>query len=286
VTVESIHLGPLGRLMRIDMPSDGFSATLVENGVEHAPLSGRVTKDVFSRRRLYEIDMDGLTPRALSWFEMLYTDAITGPFYLIDTSRTNRLRARISSTGTAPISLNANSTDWINPGAGPLTYPAATAVLLPRDAILSPGPSKAVQWVPAAANVLTDAELIPVIPGEPLTFSCYAQAGAPSLEFVPYNAALAPQAAVTGTVVIASTPPRRYVTYTPPSNGTIVAVRVQIRAAAAGTFTTLAWMLNPGVLPDDWTLGTGVPTVMLTEMDSDREPVGRYTTPSLVLKET
>jgi hypothetical protein len=283
--VESIYLGPMGRLMKIDIPTDGFTAVLTESGAEHLPLSGRRTKDVFNRRREFEIPLEGLTPRALSWFEMLYTDAILGPFFLLDTSRPNRLRARISSSGTAPLSSNANALDWNNPGAGPLTYITATSVLLPNGTHFSPGPSRAVQWVPAATNVLTDTAQVPVVPGEVITFSVYAQAGAPTLEIVPLNAALAPQTPITGTTVIAGTPPRRYVTYTVPSNGTIVAVQVQIRAAATGTFTTLAWMLNAGGTPADWTLGTGVPRVILVAMDSGRQRVGNYTSSAVSIRE-
>jgi hypothetical protein len=281
--VEYIYLGPLGRLMKIDVPTGGFTAELVENGVIHTPLSGRPTKDIFSRRRTYKIGMDGLAPNALSWLEMLYTDAVTGPFYLLDTARRNRLRARISSTGSAPISLNASSVDWANPGAGALTYPAAAVTLLPSGINLLPAPSKALQWVPGAANVLTDSALIPVIPGRSVTFSVYAQVGSPTLEIVPINAALVAQPPITGTVVIAGTPTRGYVTYTPPS--TIVAVQVQIRASVAGTYTTLAWQLNDGVLPTDWVLGTGVPQVMFPAMDATRQPVGNYTASTLTLLE-
>jgi len=283
--MASLYLGPMGRLVNLDIPDGGFTATLVEAGVEHAPLSGRITKDVFSRRREFTIGLDGLTPRALSWFELLYTDAITGPFYLIDTSRPDRLRARISSTGTAPLSHNAVATDWTNPGGGAVTYPAATVTLLPNDITLSPGPSKAVQWVPGAANVFADSAQIPVVPGTPITFSCYVQAGTPTVEIVPLNTALVAGTPIAGTVVIAGTPPRRYVTYTPPSDGSVVAVQVQLRAGAAGTYTTTAWMLNTGALPVDWTLGTGVPRVLVTDMTADRWRVGTYTASTLTLKE-
>ena len=283
--MESIYLGPMGRLMKIDIPTDGFTATLTESGAEHLPLSGRRTKDVFNRRRGFEIPLDGLTPGALSWFEMLYTDAILGPFYLLDTSRPNRLRARISSSGTAPLSSNANALDWNNPGAGPLTFITATSVLLPNGTDLSPGPSRAAQWVPGAANVLTDTAQIPVIPGEVITFSVYVQAGAPTVEIIPLNAVLDPQTPISGTTIVAGTPPRRYVSYTVPSNGSIVAVQVQIRASAAGTYTTLAWMLNSGGTPADWTLGTGVPRVLVMAMDNARQRVGNYTSSAVSIRE-
>jgi hypothetical protein len=284
MTTNQIYLGPLGRMMAIQIPSGGFSAYLVENGVSHSPLSGRVTKDIFSRRRTFDIALDGLTPRALSWFEMLYTDAISGPFYLIDSSRINRLRARIASSGTAPISHNALDTDW-TASSGALTYPAAAVVLLPCGAHFSPGPSTAVQWVPTAAGTLIDTGIVPVLPGEQVTFSVYAQAGTPSLEIVPLNAALVAGAPITGTSVVAGTPPRRYVTYTVPTNGSVVAVQVQLRATAAGTYTTLAWQLEVGSSPGDWVLGTGVPRVLFDDETADRQAVGTYTGSEIILKE-
>lgn len=285
MTINQIYLGPLGRLMQIQIPSGGFTADLIENGANHAPLSGRSTKDIFSRRRTFDIALDGLTPRALSWFELLYTDAITGPFYLIDSSRVNRLRARISSTGTAPISHNALSTDW-TASSGVLTFPAATVVLLPSGTHLSPGPSLAVQWVPTAAGTLIDTAQVPVLPGEQITFSCYAQAGTPTLEIVPLNASLVAGSPVTGTTVVAGTPPRRYVTYTVPTNGSVVAVQVQLRASAAGTYTTTAWQLESGsTTPTDWVLGTGVPRVLFDSATAGRNPVGTYTDSEITLLE-
>jgi hypothetical protein len=284
--MEVIYLGPMGRLMKIDMPSGGYEANLVEYGGEHVPLSGRRTKDVFSRRMEFKVATDGLTPMVLSWFEMLYTGAVTGPLYLLESSRVNKLRARISSTGSAPLALNALSTDWTFAGTS-LTQVAATTLLLPAGSQLTPGPSKALQWVSSATNqVVADTALIPVTPGQVLVFSAFVQAGTPSLEIVPYNAALAPQAPVAGATVIAGTPPRRYVTYTVPTNGTIVAVSVQLRSAAASTYTTVGWQIEEGALPGPWVLGAGSPQVLFLEnATGDRQPVGRYTGGTYTLKE-
>lgn len=289
--MESILLGPLGRLMKIDVPTGGYKADLVEYGAEHVPLSGKRTKDVFSRRHEYEIDTDGLTPRALSWFRMLYTEAIAGPLYLRESTNKNLLRARISST-TSTILMLANATDWSAPGAGDtVTSVAATAALLPGTVPggeLAPGPSKAMSWFANGSNrVCADTAIIPVVPGEQLCFSAYAQSGTPTLEIVPYNAALAPQAAITGTTVIAGSPPRRYVTYTVPTNGTIVAVSVQLRLAASGTAVTQAWMLESGAsTPTTWHLGTGVPQVMMTDVaKGNRHGVGPYTDGTFTFKE-
>jgi hypothetical protein len=291
VTVEKIYLGPLGRLMTIDVPSGGYKADLVEYGSEHVPLSGKRTKDIFSRRLEFEIGTDGLTPRALSWFRMLYTEAIAGPLYLRESSNKNLLRQRISSTGSTILAL-PGSTDWSAPGAGDTVTPvAATATLLPGTVPggeLAPAPSKAVAWFANNANrTMTDTALVPVLPGEQLCFSAYVQAGTPTLEIVPYNAALVAQTPITGTVIVAGTPPRRYVTYTVPTNGTIVAVAVQLRQATSGTATTLAWMLESGsATPTTWHLGVGVPKVMMVDdAKGNRHAVGPYTDGSFTFRE-
>jgi hypothetical protein len=290
---ETLLLGPLGRLMRIDVPTTGYKADLVEYGAEHVPLSGRRTKDVFSRRREFEIDTDGLTPRALAWFEMLYTEAIAGPLYLRESSRKNLLRARISSTASAPLTLNANSIDWTAPGAGDtFAGVASTTPLLPGTVPggeLVPGPSKALSYFANNANrTISDTAVIPVVPGEVLCFSAYKQSGStPTLEIVPFNAALVAQTPVTGTSTVATTPNRLYVTYTVPTNGTIVAVSVQLRAATSGTYVTLAWQLESGsATPTTWHLGAGVPQVMMSEgIEGGRHGVGAYTDTGITLKE-
>lgn len=289
--MELIYLGPIGRLMAIDVPSAGYTHDFVEYGSEHVPLSGLRTKDVFSRRHEFTIDTDGLTPRALSWFRMLYTEAIAGPLYLRESTEKNLLRSRVSSTSSTIASL-PGATDWSAPGAGDtVTSVAATNMLLPAPVAgeeLTPAPSKAVSWFANNANrLMTDTAVIPVLPGEQLCFSAYVQSGTPTLEIVPYNAALVAQAPVTGTVVVAGTLPRRYVPYTVPTNGTIVAVQVQIRQATSGTTVTHAWMLESGRLtPSAWTLGLGVPRVMMTEDASgERFAVGPYTAGSYTFKE-
>lgn len=292
--MESLYLGPMGRLMKIDVPTGGYSVDLVEYGAEHVPLSGRRTKDVFSRRLEYQIDTDGLTPRVLSWLEMLYTEAIAGPHYLRESSRKNLLRARISSTSSAPLALNAIQPDWSLPGGGDtIASVAATTLLLPGTepgGELAPGPSRALSLTTTASSrTLVDTAIVPVLAGEQLCFSSYKQSGAGTLtlEIVPYNAALVAQTPVTGTVTIAGTPPRLYVPYTVPSDGSIVAVSVQLRAATAGTIVTDAWQLESGRLtPSTWHLGAGTPQVLLSEnISGQRHGVGRYTDASIVLKE-
>lgn len=288
--MEKIYLGPYGQLVALDVPSGGYRHDFVEYGAEHVPLSGLRTKDIFARRHEFEIDTDGLTPRALAWLRMLYTEAITGPYYLRESSERNLLRARISSSSSTLTSL-PNTVDWNITGGDTIASVAATSPLLPSTVPgeeLSPGPSKALSWTSGGSNrVLSDAAIIPVMPGEQLVFSVYGQSGVPSLEIVPYNASLAPQTPITGTVTIAGTPPRYYVAYTVPTNGTIVAVAVQLRQATAGTRVTVAWQLEIGVTtPTGWSLGLGVPKVMFTgPMGGQRQGLGKYTAGTYQFKE-
>lgn len=283
MSYETIYLGPLGRLTAIMVPSGGYDADPIEFGGLHEPLSGVATKDIFGHRRRYNIGLDGLDPRALSWLEMLFYGAVEQPHYIRDTRRANLLKPRVSTSMSYPFDPSSSTPTYVNPGGGVLTPVAASTPYLPVAGVLSPGPTRAVQWAPAAANVLTDAVLTPVLPGETVIFSCYVQAGAPTLEIVPYNAALAPQTAITGTTVVAGTPPRRWVSYTVPSNGTIVAVAPQIRASAAGTFTTYAWMLSTSL--SDWVMGTGCPKVIFDTFPQHRERLGKYTSATATLRE-
>lgn len=289
--MERIYLGPMGRMVAIDVPTAGYKHDFVEYGSEHVPLSGQRTKDIVSLRHEFEIETDGLTPRALAWFRMLYTEAIPGPLYLRESAERNLLRARISSSSSTISSL-PGAVDWTIPGGGDVVASvAATNLLLPWS---TPGeestlaPARALSWVSTGSNrTISDAQLIPVLPGEQLCFSAYIQSGTPTLEIVPYNAALAPQTPVTGTVTVAGTPPRRYVPYTVPSNGTIVAVAVQLRLAVAGTTVTHAWQLEHDTLtPKAWSIGLGVPRVMMTgNAAGSRHGIGPYTDASFSFKE-
>lgn len=287
---EQIYLGPFGRLMTIEVPSGGYKHDYVEYGSEHVPLSGQRTKDVFSTRHEFEIDTDGLTRRALSWLRMLYTEAIPGPLYLRESSEKNLLRQRISSSSSTIAALT-NLADWTITAGDTVASVLATNLFLPTTIPgeeLTPAPARALSWTSAGTNrVLPDAVIVPVLPGELLCFSTYAQSGTPSLEIVPYNASLVAQTPITGTSVVTGTPPRRYVSYTVPTNGTIVAVGVQLRQATAGTVVTHAWQLEGGSLtPTSWHLGLGVPKVMFTGlMAGQRHGIGRYTDGTYTFKE-
>lgn len=290
--MERIYLGPMGQLVALDIPTGGYTHDFVEYGAEHVPLSGLRTKDIVSLRHEFKIGTDGLTPRALAWFRMLYTEAIAGPLYLRETTEKNLLRARLASSSSTVESL-PTQTDWTLSGVGDTAVSvAATNLLLPSAVVgeeLTPAPSRALSWFTnGSSRTIADPVLTPVLPGEKLCFSTYVQSGATvTLEIVPYNAVLAPQTAITGTTTVAGTPTRKYIGYTVPTNGTIVAVTVQVRQATTGTAVLHAVQLEGGTLtPTAWTMGLGVPKVMFTEHAAgERHPIGPYTNGSYSFKQ-
>jgi hypothetical protein len=275
-----IYIGPMGRLVSLQVPLGGFDSPVNELGALHVPLSGLVTKDVFGYKRTYTIPLDLLEPRAWSWFEMMFRQAVPPPYYLLDPRRRNRLGAAVSTT------LSSYTTKTVfTPSSGTAVALAATATLLPAGTLNTQAPGFSVLWSPTAAGTLVgEVNPIPVVPGEQVCFSAYVVAGAPTLEIVPYNAALAPQTPITGTVDVPGSPDRKYVLYTVPSSG-VVAVKPQLRASAAGTYTTLAWQLSDASAPEPWVMGDGVPRVLVDQMPSHAEYLNRYTSGSLVLQE-
>jgi hypothetical protein len=279
------YFGPLGRLLPMDLPLDGFDDTLEEVSAVHQSLSGVGTKDVFGHKRKFTIPLEGLAPRALSWFEMAYRGALGQPLYLMDEARVNRLGAAVSSTLSAwsPYVVLAPST-------GAAVASAATVEKLPAVSpdLLSLAPAMAVTWTTTAGGVLVcqPKTYTPVLPGETVCFSSFVTSGTPTLELVPFaKGTLAAGAAITGTVTVAGAPPRRYVSYTVPVDGSVVAVRPQVRVAAAGTAVLLGMQLERRATPSPWVIGSGVPKVMVTAMPTHRRRVGGYQDGSITLQE-
>lgn len=253
--------GPLGRLMPIQVPLEGFSNPLTEYGILHNPLSGAQTKDVFGYKSSWQIPLDALEPRAWSFLEMIFRGAIAGPYYFIDPRRRNRLSAAVSANDT----VYTADTVWV-PSSGALPHTSVASFLLPDAGTgkQSQGPGAALSWTPAvAATLLAEARPVPVLPGETITFSCYVQAGTPTLEIVPYDLGGTAHAPWTGTVDVPGTIDRKYITRRVPLDGSVAAVRPQLRAGAADTYTTVGWQLSDRSSPEPWVLGAGIPQVLV-----------------------
>lgn len=279
------RFGPLGRMLAVDLPTDGFDDPLDELAAVHQSLSGVRTKDVFGYKRSFTVPLEGLSARAASWFEMAARGALGQPLYFLDEFRVNRLGAAVSSTLSA----------WspyvtLAPGNGTVVAVAAPVEMLavPAPDLLSLAPAKAASWTTTAAGVLVcqPTTYTPVLPGEDVCLSAYVPSGAPTLELVPFaKGTLLPGAPIVGTVEIAGAPPRRYVTYSVPADGSVVAVRPQLRVAGAGTVVVLGMQLERGSTPSAWVLGSGVPKVLVTAMPTHRRRVGGYSDGSITLQE-
>lgn len=261
------YLGPLGRMMAIQVPQAGMGAVPYEYGVLHQNLSGTSTKDVFGLKWTYQIPLEQFGPRAFSFIEMMLRGVLTGPYYLLDPRRRNRLGPVVSGCGINYSSIG--NTPWV-PSSGVVTIVNAPEISLPSPGnVYTPGPSLAVQWVPTAAGTLVGGlNPVPVLPGETVTFSVYCPIGSPTVELIPYNASLVAQPSISGTTTVAGAPARKYITYIVPPDGSVVAVLPQLRAAAAGTFTTMAWQLTDGTAPEPWVIGGGVPKVIVDQVNT------------------
>lgn len=261
------YLGPLGRMMAISVPKASMGAVPYEYGVLHQNLSGTATKDVFGQKWYYQVPLESMDARAFSFVEMMLRGVLSGPYYLLDPRRRNRLGPVVSGCG---INYSANGTSpWV-PSSGTVTIVAAPEVSLPSAGnVYTPGPSLGVQWAPTAAGTLVGGTTpIPILPGETITFSVYAPIGSPSVELIPYNAALVAQPPVSGTITTVGAPARKSITWVTPSDGSIVAVLPQLRASAAGTYLTMAWQLTSGTAPEPWVVGGGTPKVLIDQVNT------------------
>lgn len=288
-----IYIGPYGRLMAMDVGQDGFDSGMVEFGALQEPLSGMHTKDVFGWKRSFNIPLNGLHRRALSWFEMLYRGSITGPFFLRDPRRMNMLHAAVADG----LSSYSRSVPFVPPN-GVVSAQANTKLMLTSQRVdtvtfteTTPGPSFAAKWVATAAGAVSCGKtLIPVIPGETLIFSFYLVSGSATPGMLTY--ATPASSAVAASVVVLNDPTdstRKFIRYTVPTNGSVQAVMPTFNLTAAGTTVVLALQLEgqrqTTDVPYAWVLGTGVPKVIVNDFPQHSEYLGVYTSGSLALLE-
>lgn len=278
------RFGPLGRLMVVDTTSKGFEAPVDEVGALHESLNGTRTKDVFGHKLTAKIGIEGLDPRALSWFEMAYRGALGAPLYFVDEQRTNRLAAPVSSARSAWA-----DTDPFSNLNGTRTTIASTPVLLPGvqdgEAVSTPAPISAQQWISTATGIVRCGPMIPVQPGEHLVFSIYVLSGTPVLEFTPYNAAGVAGSQIGSTAtVIAGTTERRYLAYTVPGSG-VAAIQPEVRHAGAQTSAWTALQLEAGDTPTPWVMGVGCPSVLVDSFPTERRALANRMDATITLLE-
>jgi hypothetical protein len=288
-----IYVGPYGRLMAMDVGADGFDSGMTEFGALQEPLSGMHTKDVFGWKRSFNIPLDGMDRRALSWFEMLYRGSIAGPYFLRDPRRMNMLHAAVADT----MSSYARTVPFVAPN-GVVSAQANTKLMLTSQRVdvtttteTTPGPSFAAKWVATAAGAVACGKtVIPVIPGETVIFSFYLISGSATPGILTYATPGASPVTVTVTVLTDPTDAtRKYIRYTVPTNGTVQAVMPTFNLTAAGTTVVLAGQLEGQRATTDtpraWVLGTGVPKVIVNDFPQHSEYLGTRTSGSLALLE-
>ena len=279
------RFGPLTRMIVIDVPPGGFDEVPVEMGATHISINGTATKDSFGYKRTWSIPLAGLTPTALSWFELCYRNAV-GPVYFLDESRINRLSEAASSTLSAWA-----PTDAFTATSGALTttttaVPARLTTTTGPEAIYSLAPLTALRWAPVAAGtVLASDVLVPVGPGEQICFSLYLLDGVCTTELVPYGPTGVAGAAITGGISQVENVPRRYLTTTIPTDGTIVAVRPRLRVLVADTVDTIGWQLEASDLPTPWVLGSPAAQVLVSLGKHGRRHFGNNIDSTLTLTE-
>jgi hypothetical protein len=282
------RFGPLGRLMVVDTPQDGFDDPTEEIGAISQSLNGTRTKDVFGYRAAYKIKLDGLTPRALSWFAMAYRGALGSPLYFLDEQRINRMTAAASSTLSAK-----GESDPFTHTNGTHTTVANTSLLLPGTedgaAVSTPGPALALQWASTGTQrILRCGPAIPVQLGEHVVFSFYRLTSSldsqtPQGEFTPYDTAgvALPQSGVQGS--IAGAPNRHYVRYTVPAG--VASVQPCIRHGLAHTSSFVGLQFEEGDDPTPWVIGGGGLQVLVDDMPTTRRWLGNHKDLSISLLE-
>jgi hypothetical protein len=271
------RFGPLGRLMVVDTPQAGFDAPADLFGGIHESLNGTRTRDVLGFRATYTIELEGLTPRALSWFEMAYRGALGDPLYFVDEQRVNKLSAAVSSALSAYV-----DTDPFTHLNGTHTQVASTSLLLPGTedgaAVSTPGPSGAISWTnTSTGNIIRCGPMIPVQPGEHVVFSMYALSvtDTPTLEFTPFDAsgaALGQTPAIALNQITAGAPPRYWVPYTVAAG--VAALQPCIRHAVAQTTVFTALQLETGDTPTPWVQGGAGAQVVVESNATTRRPLG------------
>jgi hypothetical protein len=283
--VPHYRFGPLTRMIVIDVPPGGLDEALVEIGATHVSLNGTATKDIFGYKRAWSIPLAGLAPTALSWFELCYRNAV-GDCYFLDELRNNRLSEQSSSTLSAWSGITAFVASNGNLSATTAGVPLWLQCSTATGVVQALAPLSALRWIASAAGTCQASDtLVPVAPGEQVCFSCYAVAGAFTVELVPYDPTLAPLAVVSGGSTVAENLVRRYITYTAPTNGAGVVVRPQIRVTGATTVDSIGWQLEAAPVPSPWVLGSPPCRVLVALGTHRRRHFGNHMDGVLTLTE-
>jgi hypothetical protein len=272
-------VGPLGGLRALPSPHRGDSpdATATRIGAIHRSITGRPTLDRLATRRAWTLAWPYLDPDTYAYLDALHQGLVTGPLWLIDPSRPNRLPPSVAATGSAD-----KSVDGFTAAAGALAW-------APRPALGTGMPlAGGVTWqAPGAASRLDTAPIIPLLPRETVTFSATIATTRP-VQLV-LSALSGASTQITEHKSPEATPgpagTRLELTVTPAAD--VVACRVGISTATSpqpGTIVSTAWQLEAAPFATAWRPGGGAPQVLVDSLPVTYPLPGSYTTTLTLLE--
>ena len=301
---DLVLLGPLGKLIPLAVPETGMDNSPVAQATSSRSVNGRLHKQLQGVRRAWSIEQSWVLPEDVATLTSFYDGGVTEPLRIIDPLLKNRARASVSYAskssvfpgGIASWGLPANNGVALplpSPGLPSVSYTDVEGRTLSRTA------DSAIRWTPAAGgNMLYPNGLLrgdgttrpsrvdPVYPGETVTYSFYTRqtgAGTHTFSVVPVGAGGTPLAATSTGALSSSSWTRRSLTYTVPSDGSVVGVFPRFSVSAATAVVDIGMgQLEAGGEATSWQGGYGAPEVDLTDLKTtvERAP---YVTVSLSL---
>jgi hypothetical protein len=269
-------LGPLGALRALPSPplGDGPEATSTRFGVVHRSLTGRPTVDRLGVRRTWTLTWPYLDPDTHAYLDTLHLGLIGAPLWLLDPQRTNQLPVHVASTGAA-----SRSTEGFTATSGTLAWTVTALAGAPVAGGLA--------WnVPAESGRLDTTGRVPLIEGQPVTFSAYlAATRAVRLTITTESAAGALVSTHDSDPVIPGAAGSRVqLTATPAPGAVACRVAVTVPPGTAETVTTTGWQLEPGPHATTWRPGGAAAVVLMDSLRVAYPVPGSYATTATLLE--
>lgn len=272
-------LGPLGALRALPSPHRGNppEATATRIGAVHRSLSGRPTIDRLATRRTWTLVWPFLDPDTYAYLDALHQGMVTGPLWLIEPSRPNRFAPAIASTGStdrSPAGFTAVSgaVTWS-------TQPVTTDIPL----------AGGITWQATAAASRMDATpIVPVLPGETLTFSAHVVAARPvrlTLQTLYPNGAIASEHQTDEITPGLFNGARIELTVVPPASAASCRVGVSTGVMPSESWVaTWAWQLEAAPFATRWRPGGGAAQVLVESLPVTYPVPGSYGTTLTLLE--
>jgi len=305
--IPMFWLGPLGRLLPLACPEQNVANTVEAQQATNTSVSARNTVDLQGFRRQWTMTEAWLDSDEVSMFEAMFTGIMMPPHRIIDPLRKNRFRPSVSAPRLTSL-WNGSADAWYVPsGQGlALSVPNDTG---PYIEYVSEGDLREVSWRPdyeimwdsvGAGNRLYPngalkadnltaykSRVDPVLPGETITMSFWAhKTGTPNFNFFLATVNSVMQYSLSGlAMTISSSTWQRYsLTYTAPTDGSVVGVFPIFSALGDGVLNLGPAQLESGNVASQWETGYGAPEVVITQFAtvSPRYPM---TTASLTIQE-